>query len=143
LVLELVKLPPPRGEEDRPDEELAEPVLARSKEEAEEVADETPEEDPMPEDPKPPWEPKVSRPWSLLASPQSAKAPFNESIEGVGDVISPDFCLTMPRRTGPDNVADPRSSMLPHIPFWASVRSAHGVEESGSMSLSDAVSECL
>jgi len=112
LVLELVKLPPPRGEEDRPDEELAEPVLARSKEEAEEVADETPEEDPMPEEPKPPWEPKVSRPWSLLASPQSAKAPFKESIEGVGDVISPDFCLTMPRRTGPDKVADPRSSML-------------------------------
>ena len=54
----------------------------------------TPEEDPMPEEPKPPWEPKVSRPWSLLASPQSAKAPFKESIEGVGDVISPDFCLT-------------------------------------------------
>merc|ERR1719362_453687 len=72
----------------------------------------TPEEDPMPEEPKPPWEPKVSRPWSLLASPQSAKAPFKESIEGVGDVISPDFCLTMPRRTGPDKVADPRSSML-------------------------------
>ena len=54
----------------------------------------TPDEDPMPEDSKPPWEPKVSRPWSLFASPQSAKAPFNESIEGVGDVISPDFCLT-------------------------------------------------
>ena len=55
----------------------------------------TPEEDPMPEDPNPPWEPKVSRPWSLLASPQMvARAPLRESIEGVGDVISPDFCLT-------------------------------------------------
>ena len=54
----------------------------------------TPEEDPMPEDPNPPWDPKVSRPWSLLPSPQRARAPFRESIEGVGDVISPDFCLT-------------------------------------------------
>jgi len=51
LVLELVKLPPPKGEEERPDEELAEPVLARSKEEAEadDVADDTPEDDPIPE----------------------------------------------------------------------------------------------
>ena len=54
----------------------------------------TPEEDPMPEDPKPPCDPNVSSPWSLLASPHKARAPFNESIEGVGDVISPDFCLT-------------------------------------------------
>ena len=30
-----------------PDEELAEPVLALSREEAEDVAEETPEEDPM------------------------------------------------------------------------------------------------
>ena len=54
----------------------------------------TPEEDPMPEDPKPPCDPNVSSPWSLLASPHKARAPFNESIDGVGDVISPDFCLT-------------------------------------------------
>ena len=54
----------------------------------------TPEDDPMPDDPKPPWEPKVSRPWSLLASPHRASAPFKESMDGVGDVISPDFCLT-------------------------------------------------
>ena len=49
--MELVKLPPPKGEEERPDEELAEPVLARSKEEAEadDVADDTPEDDPIPE----------------------------------------------------------------------------------------------
>lgn len=51
FVFELVKLPPPRGEEERPDVELAEPVLARSREEAEEedVAEETPEDDPRPE----------------------------------------------------------------------------------------------
>ena len=38
-------------ESDLPDEELAEPVLARSKEEAEadDVADDTPEDDPIPE----------------------------------------------------------------------------------------------
>ena len=54
----------------------------------------TPEDDPMPDDPKPPWEPNVSRPWSLLASPHRASAPFKESMDGVGDVISPDFCLT-------------------------------------------------
>lgn len=47
FVLELVKLPPPRGEVERPDEELAEPVLARSSEEAEDVAEDTPEDDPM------------------------------------------------------------------------------------------------
>ena len=54
----------------------------------------TPEDDPMPDDPKPPCEPNVSRPWSLLASPHRASAPFKESMDGVGDVISPDFCLT-------------------------------------------------
>lgn len=51
LVLELVKLPPPRGDEERPDEELAEPVLALSREDAEDVAEETPEEEPRPEKP--------------------------------------------------------------------------------------------
>jgi len=121
-VLELVKLPPPRGEEERPDDELADPVLALSKEEADEVAEETPEEDPMPEDPKPPCDPNVSSPWSLLASPHKARAPFNESIEGVGDVISPDFCLTMPRLTGPDKVADPRSPMLDSHTFLGEYR---------------------
>jgi len=45
-VFELVKLPPPRGDEDRPEEELAEPVLALSREDAEDVAEDTPEEDP-------------------------------------------------------------------------------------------------
>jgi len=116
LVFELVKLPPPNGDEERPDEELAEPVLALSKDDADEVADDTPEEDPMPEDPNPPWDPKVSRPWSLLPSPHKARAPFRESIEGVGDVISPDFCLTMPRLAGPSKVDDPRSPILasPH-----------------------------
>jgi hypothetical protein len=52
FVLELVKLPPPSGEEERPDVELAEPVLALSSDEAEEedeVAEETPEEEPRPE----------------------------------------------------------------------------------------------
>jgi hypothetical protein len=54
FVFELVvKLPPPRprGEEDRPEVELAEPVLALSRDEAEEeeVAEETPEDDPRPE----------------------------------------------------------------------------------------------
>lgn len=51
LVLELVKLPPPRGEEERPDVELAEPVLALSRDEADEedVAEDTPEDDPSPE----------------------------------------------------------------------------------------------
>jgi len=51
FVLELVKLPPPRGEEERPDEELAEPVLALSSDDAEadEVAEDTPEDDPNPE----------------------------------------------------------------------------------------------
>jgi len=51
LVLELVKLPPPSGEEERPDEELAEPVLALSKDDAEadDVAEDTPEDDPNPE----------------------------------------------------------------------------------------------
>lgn len=58
LVFELVKLDPPRGEEERPEEELAEPVLALSKEDAEDVAEDTPEDDPRPEKP---WE-KVSRP---------------------------------------------------------------------------------
>lgn len=50
-MLELVKLPPPSGEEERPDEELAEPVLALSKDEAEadDVAEDTPEDDPNPE----------------------------------------------------------------------------------------------
>jgi len=53
FVLELVKLPPPRGDEERPDEELAEPVLALSKDDAEadDVADDTPEDDPNPEKP--------------------------------------------------------------------------------------------
>ena len=64
-------------------------MLARSKEDAEEVA----EAEPMPDEK--PWE-NVSRPWSLLASPQSASAPLRESMEGVGEAISPDFCLTMP-----------------------------------------------
>lgn len=52
FVLELVKLPPPRGEEERPEVELAEPVLARSRDEAEEedeVAEDTPEDEPRPE----------------------------------------------------------------------------------------------
>lgn len=50
-MLELVKLPPPSGEEERPDEELAEPVLALSKDDAEadDVAEDTPEDDPNPE----------------------------------------------------------------------------------------------
>ena len=101
----------------------------------------TPEEDPMPEDPNPPWDPKVSRPWSLLPSPQRARAPFRESIEGVGDVISPDFCLTwdimssdliyhvyflflifkevtMPRLAGPSKVDDPRSPILASPHTW-------------------------
>jgi hypothetical protein len=46
FVLELVKLPPPKGEVDRPEDELAEPVLARSNEAAEDVADDTPDEEP-------------------------------------------------------------------------------------------------
>ena len=101
----------------------------------------TPEEDPMPEDPNPPWDPKVSRPWSLLPSPHKARAPFRESIEGVGDVISPDFCLTwdimssdliyhvyflflifkevtMPRLAGPSKVDDPRSPILASPHTW-------------------------
>ena len=101
----------------------------------------TPEEVPMPEDPTPPWDPKVSRPWSLLPSPQRARAPFRESIEGVGDVISPDFCLTwdimssdlihhvyflflifkevtMPRLAGPSKVDDPRSPILASPHTW-------------------------
>lgn len=92
FVFELVKLPPPRGDEERPEEELAEPVLALSREDADDVAEETPEEDPSAEKP---WE-KESSPWSLEASPHRARAPLRESMEGVGDVISPDFCLTIP-----------------------------------------------
>jgi len=141
LVLELVKLPPPSGEEERPDEELADPVLARSKEEAEEVAEETPEDDPMPDDPKPPWEPKVSRPWSLLASPHRASAPFKESMDGVGDVISPDFCLTMPRLTGPDKVADPRSPMLASHTFLGECRVSSFC--GGGFNVSVAATQCL
>jgi hypothetical protein len=80
-----------------PDDELAEPVLARSSDEAEDVAEETAEE-PRPEE-KPCEYP--SRPWSLPAlSPQRASAPLSESMEGVGDAISPDFCLTMPVTAG-------------------------------------------
>ena len=68
-MLELVKLPPPKGVVDRPEEELADPVLALFNEAAEDVADDTP-----------------SSP-----SPQGARAPFRESMEGVGGVIFPDF----------------------------------------------------
>lgn len=52
FVLELVKLPPPSGDDERPEVELAEPVLALSRDDAEDdddVADETPEDDPRPE----------------------------------------------------------------------------------------------
>lgn len=53
FVLELwVKAPPPRGEEDKPEVELADPVLALSSDEADEddVPDDTPEDDePIPE----------------------------------------------------------------------------------------------
>jgi len=91
LVLELVKAPPPSGEEERPEVELADPVLALSNEEAEdeEVADDTPEDDPIPEKT---WE-YASRGWSLLS--HNAKTPLRESMLGVGDAISPDFCLTI------------------------------------------------
>lgn len=41
----------------------------------------------------------------LEASPQRASAPFKESMDGVGEVISPDFCLTIPMRLG--EVSDP------------------------------------
>ena len=64
-----MKLLPPKGEVDRPEEELADPVLALFIEAAEDVADGTP-----------------SSP-----SLQGARAPFRESMEGVGEVISPDF----------------------------------------------------
>lgn len=93
LVLELVKLPPPRGDVERPEEELADPVLALSKEEAEDVPEEIPEDDPRTENAE--WE-KASRPFESTPSPHSAKAPLRESMDGVGDVISPDFCLTIP-----------------------------------------------
>lgn len=92
-MLELVKLPPPRGDEERPDDELADPVLALSSEDADDVPDDTPEDDPRAENPCE----NESSPWSLLPSPHRARAPFRESIEGVGDVISPDFCLTIPQ----------------------------------------------
>lgn len=50
-MLELVNAPPPRGEEERPEVELAEPVLALSKDDADddEVAEDTPDEEPTPE----------------------------------------------------------------------------------------------
>lgn len=97
--MELVKLPPPRGDEERPEDELAEPVLALSKDEAEadEVAEDTPDEEPMPEKTCE----KFSSPWS--GASQRASAPLRESMEGVGDVISPDFCLTIASRTTPVN----------------------------------------
>jgi len=45
LVLEEVKLLPPSGDVDRPEVLLAEPVLALSREAAEELPEETPEEE--------------------------------------------------------------------------------------------------
>jgi len=42
LVLHPVKFPPLRGEDDNPEEELADPVLARSIDAELDVADETP-----------------------------------------------------------------------------------------------------
>lgn len=82
-----------------PEDELAEPVLALSKDEAEadEVAEDTPDEEPMPEKTCE----KFSSPWS--GASQRASAPLRESMEGVGDVISPDFCLTIASRTTPVN----------------------------------------
>lgn len=94
FVFELVKLPP-RGEELKPDEELAEPVLARSRDEADEVAEDMPELEPRPEKP---WT-KDSSPWPAWSSPHRARAPLRESIEGVGELISPLFCLTIPSET--------------------------------------------
>ena len=76
---------------DIPEVELAEPVLALSKEDAEdeEVPEETPDDDPRP---LKTWE-YVSRLWSLLS--HMASTPLRESILGVGDAISPDRCLTI------------------------------------------------
>lgn len=45
FVLQLVKFPPPRGEVDKPELELAEPVLALSREEDDDVAEDTPEDE--------------------------------------------------------------------------------------------------
>lgn len=45
FVLHPVKFPPPKGEVDKPEVELAEPVLALSMEDEEEVAEDTPEEE--------------------------------------------------------------------------------------------------
>lgn len=45
LWLELVKTPPERGEEDRPDEDPADPVLCLSMDDAEDVPEDIPEED--------------------------------------------------------------------------------------------------
>jgi len=86
LVLEDVKLFPPNGDVDRPEVLLAEPVLALSREAAEELPEETPEEEKACG--------KVSNPWSELS--QRARAPLRLSMEGVGELISPDFCLTIP-----------------------------------------------
>ena len=74
-----------------PDVELAEPVLALSRDEAEEedVPEDTPDEDPRP---LKTWE-YVSRLWSLLS--HMASTPLRESMLGVGDAISPDLCLTI------------------------------------------------
>lgn len=89
LLVELVNTPPDKGEEDKPDEDPADPVLCLSMDEADDVPEEMPEDDLCP--PRE-WE-KASRTWS---SPHRANAPFRESIEGVGELISPDFCLTIP-----------------------------------------------
>jgi hypothetical protein len=45
LVLHPVKFPPPSGELDNPDVELADPVLALSIEDEDEVAEDTPDEE--------------------------------------------------------------------------------------------------
>ena len=75
----------------RPEEDPADPVLALSRDDADEVPDETPEDDLWPAR----LCEKGSREWSP-ASPHRTRAPFRESMEGVGELISPDFCLTIP-----------------------------------------------
>jgi hypothetical protein len=84
-LLEPTKLLPPSGEVERPEVELADPVLALSMEDEEEVADDTPEEENVCG--------YASRPCSELS--QKARAPLRLSMEGVGDVMAPDFCLTI------------------------------------------------